>query len=123
MLSTPPMSIQSAQLTPPTAGAASSLGEVGPHEPMTMPVGESGLHLQHVVVDEYASLTLAITPCNVAKRSGRPARRYMPGGSAVRDTCGARAAVRVQCTEKRRESAVRRDERGCMSGASSGRSE
>lgn len=125
MLSTPPTSFQSAQLTRPTARVASSMSALGPHEPMTMPLGETvpWLWLRPRPVVEYASRTPAITVCIVALMSGRPARRCMPGGSAVRGTRGAREDVRVQCTEKRSESVVCGDGRGCMSGTSSGRCE
>ena len=121
-LSTPPMSIQSAQLTRLSARTEQSMSVVGPHEATTMPLGPAELHLQHFV-DEYASRRLSIVFCSVAWISGRPVRRCMPGGSVVRGTCGARADVRVQCTEKRSESAACGDGRGRISGASTGRSE
>ena len=118
MLSTPPTSFQSAQLTRPTARAASSMSAAGPHEPMTIPLGKSTLPLLRLV--EYALRTPVITLCNVSKMSGRPGRMYIPGGSAVRGTRGGRAETRVQCTLKRIESEVCGEARGCMSGVSSG---
>jgi hypothetical protein len=118
ILSTPPTSFQSAQLTRPTARAASSMSTAGPHEPMTMPLGRSEPPLLRLV--EYALRTPVITLCNVSKMSGRPGRMYIPCGSAVRGTRGGRAETRVQCTLKRSDSEVCGDARGCMSGASSG---
>ena len=118
MLSTPPTSFQSAQLTRPTARAASSMSPAGPHEPMTIPLGKSEPPLLRSV--EYALRTPVITLCNVSKMSGRPGRMYIPCGSAVRGTRGGRAETRVQCTLKRSESEEYGEACGCMSGVSSG---
>ena len=115
MLSTPPTSFQSAQLTRPTARAASSMSAVGPHEPTTIPLGRL-----EPSPFEYALRTPVITLCNVSTMSGRPGRMYIPGGSAVRGTRGGRAETRVQWTLKRREREACGDARGCMSGVSSG---
>ena len=96
------------------------MSAVGPHEPMTMPLGRSEPPFLQLV--EHALRTPVVTLCNVSKMFGRPGRIYIPGGSAVRGTRGGRAETRVQCTLNRSESEVCGDARGCMSGVISGSS-